>query len=211
MSNSCSTDSDQEKQRRKQLVSDGIDLILSLFIAVGQQRLFPRNIMTRNLNRQIVVHTKEEVMYWFEQANYQDCRINAYPAFLSKAEERDYDKGVNVNLFSPNILFIDLDVKRFDSDTSLQKVLKQILKHITSLLYDVQPLVLWSRHGYHIIIPVTAKEALENFTDFMEYTTEPSKQFLQFAERFLSLNKADMANNPGFKSCLLRVPYTFNL
>jgi hypothetical protein len=26
----------------------------------------------------------------------------------------------------------------------------------------------------------------------------------------LSLNKADTANNPGFKSCLLRVPYTFN-
>jgi Primase X len=33
---------------------------------------------------------------------------------------------------------------------------------------------------------------------------------LQFAERFLSLNKADTANNPGFKSCLLRIPNTFN-
>ena len=210
MSNSYSTDSDQEKQRRKQLVSDGIDLILSLFIAAGQQRLFPRTIMTQNLNGQVVVHTKEEILYWFEQADYQDCRINAYPAFLSKAEEQDYHKGVNMNLFSPNILFIDFDVKRFDSDTSLQKALKQILKHIASLLYDVKPLVLWSGHGYHIIIPVNAKEALENFTDFTPYTTEPSKEFLQFAERFLSLNKADTANNPGFKSCLLRVPYTFN-
>ena len=27
----------------------------------------------------------------------------------------------------------------------------------------------------------------------------------------MSLNKADIANNPGFKSCLLRVPYTFNI
>ena len=44
----------------------------------------------------------------------------------------------------------------------------------------------------------------------MPYVTEPSKEFLQFAERFLSLKKADVANNPGFKSCLLRVPYTFN-
>ena len=26
----------------------------------------------------------------------------------------------------------------------------------------------------------------------------------------MSLDKADTANNPGFKSCLLRVPYTFN-
>ena len=210
MSKSWSTGASQEKQRRKQLVSDGFELILSLFIAAGQQRLFPRTIMTKNLNRQIVVHTKEEVLYWFEQADYQDCRINAYPAFLSKAEERDYDKGVNLNLFSPNILFIDLDAKRFDSNTLLQKALKQILKNISSLLYDVKPLVLWSGHGYHIIIPVNAKEALENFTDFMEYTTQPSREFLQFAEKFLSLNKADTANNPGFKSCLLRVPYTFN-
>ena len=107
-------------------------------------------------------------------------------------------------------MFIDLDAKRFDSNASLQRVLKRILKNVASLLYGVKPLVLWSGHGYHIIIPVNAKEALENFTDFMEYTTKPSQEFLQFAERFLSLNKADMANNPGFKSCLLRVPYTFN-
>ncbi|MGB8934515.1 MAG: hypothetical protein WCC17_05360, partial [Candidatus Nitrosopolaris sp.] len=51
---------------------------------------------------------------------------------------------------------------------------------------------------------------MENIMDFIEYTAEPSKEFMQFAERFLSLNKADTANNPGFKSCLLRVPYTFN-
>ena len=107
-------------------------------------------------------------------------------------------------------MFIDLDVKRFDSNASLQRALKQILKNIASSLYDVKPLVLWSGHGYHIIIPVNAKQALENFTDFTPYTTEPSKEFLQFAERFLSINKADTANNPGFKSCLLRVPYTFN-
>ncbi|MFY9795005.1 MAG: hypothetical protein WAJ93_04890 [Candidatus Nitrosopolaris sp.] len=153
------TDTNQEKQRRKHLVSKGVDLILSLFISVGQQRLFPRTIMTKNLNRQIVVHTKEEVLYWFEQAYYQDCRINAYPAFLSKAEEHDYAKGVNLNLFSPNILFIDLDDKGFDSNASLHTALKQILKNISTLLYDVKPLVLWSGQGYHIIIPVNAKEA----------------------------------------------------
>jgi hypothetical protein len=182
LSRSYSTDAGQEKQRRKQLVSKGVDLILSLFIPAGQQRLFPRTIMTKNLNRQLVVHTKEKILHWFEQADYQDCRINAYPAFLSKAEERDYDKGVNLNLFSPNILFIDLDAKRFDSDTSLQRALKQILNNIASLLHDVKPLVLWSGHGHHIIIPVNAKEALENFVDFTEYTREPSKEFLQFAE-----------------------------
>lgn len=81
MSRSYSTDTNKEKQRRKQLVSEGVDHILSLFITVDQQRLFPRTIMTKNLNGQIVVHTKEQILYWFEQADYQDCRINAYPAF----------------------------------------------------------------------------------------------------------------------------------
>jgi hypothetical protein len=105
-------------------------------------------------------------------------------------------------------LFIDLDAKSFVSDNEFQHALKRILKKIGSLLYDVKPLVIWSGHGYHIIIPVNAKEALENFEDFTSYTIEPSKAFLQFAEKHLSLNKADTANNPGFKSCLIRVPHT---
>jgi hypothetical protein len=69
------------------------------------------------------------------------------------------------------------------------------LKNIAYLLYDVKPLVLWSGHGYHIIIPVNAKQALENFVDFIKYTTEPSKEFLQFAERFLSLKNADVVRD----------------
>jgi hypothetical protein len=77
-------------------------------------------------------------------------------------------------------------------------------------LHGVKPLVLWSGHGYHIIIPVKAAESLEQFEDFEPYTYEPSKEFLQFAARYLSLNKCDSSNNPAFKSCLLRVPYTFN-
>jgi hypothetical protein len=64
--------------------------------------------------------------------------------------------------------------------------------------------------GNYIIIPSNCKEALEHFQEFRQYTSERSKDFLQFAERHLSLNKSDPANNPSFKSCLLRVPYTFN-
>jgi hypothetical protein len=195
---------------RKQLVSEGIDILLSLFMAVGQQRLFPRTIMTKKSNGQIVIQNKEQILYWFEQADYQDCRINAYPAFLSEAEEQDYKKGINVNLFAPNILFIDLDARNFQSEKEFQRALKQILKNIVNVLHGVKPLVIWSGHGYHIIIPVNAKEALENFEEFTSYTSEPSKAFLQFAEKHLSLSKADTSNNPGFKSCLLRVPHTFN-
>jgi DNA polymerase family B/Primase X len=83
-------------------------------------------------------------------------------------------------------------------------------KNIAYLLHDGKPFVLWSGHGYHIVISVNCKEALEHFREFTHYIDEPSKEFLQFSERHLSFNKADPANNPSFKSCLLRVPYTFN-
>lgn len=201
---------DAPQDRRKQLVLEGIDLILSLFVAVGQQRLLPRKIMTKYTKGQITVYDKEQIIYWFKRANYQDCRINAYPAFISEAEEQDYKQGINLNLFTPNILFIDLDVEHFKSKQDLDHSLSNIIKNISNILHGVKPLILWSGHGYHIVIPVKATEALEQFEDFEFYTSEPSKEFLQFAARYLSLNKSDPSNNPAFKSCLLRVPYTFN-
>jgi hypothetical protein len=201
---------DVSQKSRKQLVLEGIDIIFSLFTAVGQQRLFPRKIMTKYTKGQMTVYSKQQVIYWFETANYHDCRINAYPAFVSEAEEQDYKQGINLNLLTPNILFIDLDLEHFKSRDELDIWLNRILKNIANFLHGANPLVLWSGHGYHIIIPVKATEALEQFEDFEPYTSEPSKNFLQFVTRYLSLNKGDDKNNPAFGSCLLRVPYTFN-
>jgi hypothetical protein len=201
---------DVSQKPRKQLVLEGLDLILSLFVAVGQQRLFPRKIMTKHTKGQMTVYSKEQILFWFECAKYEDCRINAYPAFISEAEEQDYKQGINLNLFVPNILFIDLDIEHFNSKEELDRWLNRILKNIANVLHGAKPLVLWSGHGYHIIIPVNAKEALEQFQDFEPYTKEPSKGFLQFAARYLSLHKSDPFNNSAFKSCLLRVPFAFN-
>jgi hypothetical protein len=195
---------------RKQQVLEGIDIVLSLFTIVGQQRLFPRKIMTKYSKGQITVYSKEQIIYWFKAANYHDCRINAYPAFVSEVEENDYKQGINLNLLTPNILFIDLDAEHFKSKEELDRWLNRILKNIANVLHEFKPLVIWSGNGYHIVIPVKATEALEQFEDFKPYTSEPSKEFLQFAPRYLSLNKGDGKNNPTFKSCLLRVPYTFN-
>jgi len=63
---------------------------------------------------------------------------------------------------------------------------KSILKNIANILHGIKSLVLWSGHGYHIIIPVKAAEALEQFEEFGPYTNEPSKEFLQFSARYLS-------------------------
>ena len=141
----------------------------------------------------------------FDISDFKD-RPDPGKAFLAA----DYKKGINPNLFAANILFIDLDEKNFECREELDRWLKRIQKNIANVLYNTRPLVLWSGHGYHIILSVKATRALEQFEDFKPYTKEPSKEFLQFAERHLSLNKSDPANNPSFKSCLLRVPYTFN-
>jgi hypothetical protein len=166
--------------------------------------------MTKQLGKQIRVYSKEQIMYWYAQSSYEDCRINAFPAFYSEIEEYDYEKGININLLTPSILFIDLDQQNFISREDLDKWLQSILEKISSVLYGTKPLVLWSGNGYHIIIPVSAPEALEQFTDFQQYTRQPSNDFLRFAKDFLSRGKADTKNNPSFRSCLLRVPFTIN-
>ena len=62
-----------------------------------------------------------------------------------------------IGFFAPTILFIDLDAKGFSSDNELNQTLNQILKNIAYVLHDCKPLVLWSGHWYHIIIPVDCK------------------------------------------------------
>jgi hypothetical protein len=71
-------------------------------------------------------------------------RINAYPAFLSKAEVYDYENGINFNLFTPNILFVDLDQENFGFRPELDRWLKRTLNCIANKLYDIKPLILWS-------------------------------------------------------------------
>ena len=69
--------------------------------------------MTKKTRGQITVYSIEQMMQAFEDANFEDCRINAYPAFLNEAEEKDYENGINLDIFAPNILFIDLRSKGF--------------------------------------------------------------------------------------------------
>ena len=77
-------------------------------------------------------------------------------------------------------------------------------KNIVYVSFGCKTVVLWWRHGYYIMILINAVDALEQFEDFEPYTSEPSKEFLQFPAAYLSLNKSDTSNNPAFKSCLLR-------
>ena len=74
---------------------------------------------------------------------------------------------------------------------------------------NAHPTVLWSGNGYHVILPVYCPIELERIQEFQEFDN-PSERFLRFAKDNLSNNKADKANNPSFRSCLLRIPNSFN-
>jgi hypothetical protein len=178
----------------------GLDFIQSHF----QGALYPRTISTRlTKGAQITVQSKEEALAKFKAADYLDCKINAY----SKVVEW---KGINLQ--APDFLFIDLDQGMFKSGRKeLDKVLSNTLKNINEKFKDnIVPTILWSGHGYHIYLPVDAF-ILEKESEFNRFGN-PSRKFIQFAEYYLSDNKADPEHTKGlsFKNCMLRIPGSYN-
>jgi Primase X len=205
--NSSTRKSDQHLSRiLKMEVIEGIDLLLGLFEKAGQ-RAFPRKIMTVRSNGQITVYSKEEMLRKFEDADFIDCRVNAYPLV---------PKDV---LQVPNIILVDIDINR-----SLKTGHKRIATHLNKTLQKIReytsdsiiPLILWTGNGYHVIVVLNMTEPLEHIEEYTSISSsceikQLSREFMLFARMFLSENKADPKNNPSFESCLLRVPYTLNL
>jgi hypothetical protein len=162
--------------------------------------LFPRTISTyRSEGRQFEVFSKEEMIKAFEQSDFLDCRVNAYPSYT------EY-KGINRQ--APNFLFIDLDKSIFETEREHGLALTNTLRNIKEKLTEGYSTILWSGNGYHIYQPIEAF-VLEEEEVFNEFD-QPSKAFLKFAEQYLSNNKSDPSHNPSFKSCMIRIPGTFN-
>ena len=73
------------------------------------------------------------------------------------------------------------------------------------------PTEILTGNGYHIYIPIESRYVLEERPEFNKYE-EPSKQFLRFAEWYLSNGKADPNHykNVSFGNCMLRIPGSHN-
>lgn len=161
----------------------GLDFILNHFSSAE----FPRMISTKTTEgRQILINHKEEALARFKQANYLDCRISAYSGGDIKG--------------NPNFIFIDVD-------SINQRLINRILNKKFQAIYGY-PTVLFTGSGYHIYQPITSI-CLEDIQDFSGYR-EPSRQFLKFAEKYLSDQKCDRNHNPSFKSCMVRIPGSIN-
>jgi hypothetical protein len=180
-------------------IEQGLDLILSHF----KEPIFARTMSTKTTEgRQNLVYNKEEVLARFKAANYLDCKISAYPRYVEWS---------GIDRQAPNLIFIDLDLNRFNSKLALDLGLNGTLQNIKNRLGSGgKPTVIWSGHGYHIYQPVEAF-VLEEESEFAKFE-QPSRRLLQFAEQYLSNKKSDPCHSftMSFKNCMLRIPGSYN-
>lgn len=161
--------------------------------------VFPRTISTyKSQGKQFEVFNKEAMITAFEESNYVDSRVNAYPS---------YTEYKGIQRYPPNFIFADLDLSLSRSEQSLEKALSETLRTIRFKL-NGYPTVLWTGNGYHIYQPIDAV-ILEEFVQF-EGFDNPSTRFLRFAEYYLTNGKSDPSHSPSFKSCMIRIPGSVN-
>ena len=182
-------------------IEESINFILSHF----QEPIFPRRIFTP-IQKQIKIENTDEILKYFKESKLYDCRISAFP-YLEK-----YQITIH-GLQPPDILFIDFDASQFKSGRALYLALVRTLKNIQERFNsNSQPTILESGSGgYHIIQPLQVID-LGRVDQFSKWSTDPNKEFLRFAERWLSDGKADFNhyNNVSMNNYLLRVPNSIN-
>jgi hypothetical protein len=198
-------------------ISDSIRYILSHFDK--QHELFPRTIMTSKTGGQIKVDYEldiqssiHQVINTFKESDYYDCKINGFP-YNTQHTQINLDIK---NRTSASFIMIDLDLRDFlydrkKLDVTLEKTLNKLSLKLQG---ESHPTVLWTGNGYHIYQPLDGIifENYDIFYDFLPYIDgrDLTTEFLRFAEKFFTNGKADPKHLPSIKSCLVRVPGTFN-
>jgi hypothetical protein len=192
-------------------IIESIDFILSHF--QSPLALFPRKMMTARFSGQFSVHSRDDLIKKCEQADFIDCRINAYPEDIEKD---------GFLLQPPNFIFIDLDLSNFNNDIKkLDKVKNSTIRKMEQL-NGSHPTMSFTGNGYHIYLPIDvpvldneyifSKDKFPNLFShkgrYIHYYV--SEVFMQFAEDYLTGGKSDPNHRPKYKTCLIRIPDTYN-
>ena len=176
-------------------ITNNVEFILTHF----PKPIFSRTISTyKSQGKQFLIFSKEGMAKAYEDSNFIDCRVNAYPYHT---EYKDIQR------YPPNFIFIDIDSASIKSYNKLEKEFNLTISKIKSQL-NGHPTILWTGNGYHIYQPIDAL-ILEEFAEFADFEN-PSLKFIRFAESYLSCGKSDRSHNPSFKSCMIRIPGSFN-
>jgi hypothetical protein len=162
-----------------------------------EEPVFPRTLSTKNTQgRQVKVNSIEEAYAGFEQANFIDCRINAYP---------DYTNYNGINRQAPNFVMCDLDLVKFRTEKLLLKTLHKTVQNIAKDLGEItSPTILFTGNGYHVYQPIKLP-VLELESQFARFQN-PSTEFIRYAAQKWTDGKNDPSNHPSVNSCMLRVP-----
>jgi hypothetical protein len=145
-----------------------------------------------------------------------DLDLSCFDKFTRPMEMLD----ISLKKVLEKILLVAQACPHQHQNSSIQR---RISSNENDLMYlKVEPTVLWTGNGYHVYLPIQSlsldryeqfsKEKYPNlFTDYRKYSRfSVSELFLQYAENFLTNGKADPNHKPTFKSCLIRIPGTFN-
>ncbi len=170
-------------------------------------------MMTFRSNGQFTVNTIQEILKRCVQSDFKDCRINAYPEAIVK-------EGILIQ--SPNFVFVDLDLGNFDNDINkLDRVKSSTLRKMEHM-QGSHPTLTWTGNGYHIYLPIDvpvldneyvfSKDKFPNLFSlkgkYSQYFV--SEAYMQFAEDYFTSGRADPNHRPKYKTCLIRIPDTFN-
>lgn len=202
-------------------ISDGLGFMERHF--TGDNSLYPKLVATKG-QWCIPVNNKEEAISVFYGAKLMDCRICPYPSFADgyrkpDAREAMTHGGIGI---APNFLFIDLDKGRFSrtldayAEDALTSALYQILDRINERLHgEFNPTVIQTGNGFHIYLPVQLSGpswCLGHTDIFMNVSKTPDRDFLRWAEYYLSDGLADPAHytTTSFNNMWCRVPGSFN-
>jgi hypothetical protein len=188
-------------------LAEGLGYILNHF--KDQRQLFPRTISTRaTQGRQILIDSPEEALDRYEEANFLDCRISAYPP----PSTLSLFVGVNLDI-APSIVMIDLDRETFKTQKAFELAISRTLNNINCDLINCKPTVIWSGSGYHIYLVLDAfvLESVDVFNND-RFGSTPSQKFLRYAEAYLSGGKCDPQHNNtvSLRNCMLRIPGSIN-
>ena len=141
---------------------EGINFILKHFYGVE----FPRRISTfKSKNTQFTIRTKQEMISAFDESEFLDCRISAFP-YLKE----------NVS-WAADLVFIDIDKPDFKNELSFKRAFNTTIKKIRNQL-NGNPTILFTGAGYPIYQSIEGI-VLDNYKQFKQYGN-PFDKFLRF-------------------------------
>lgn len=174
--------------------------------------------------RPILGQASKEMLSYFYKAKLMDCRICPYPDFVEhyrKPDVRDCMAIEGAGIV-PNFLFIDIDKGRFArtlyayQEDALKEALYGTLTRINEKFHgNFHPTVISTGNGYHIYLPVQLSGpswCLGHTDVFMEISKTPDRDFLRWAEWYLSdgLCDPEHCKTTSFSNMYCRVPGSFN-